>query len=386
MVDRRIAVTGAGGCVGGRLTHRLVLGEQDTVVPLVHRLSGAGAMRLARLPVDIHQGSVTDRATMDDLVTDCDAVVHCAVGSREATVEGTSTTLAAAEAAGVDTFVYLCSASIYGHDLEGVITEGTPIDPDTEYGAWKAEAAAIVADYQCAGALQPTSLRPFIVYGPFSEFIRAPVADLKAGAILADGGYGPVNQIYVDNLIDGILRVLDTPTARGEVYHAVDDDPVTWRRYMETLGTYLAAHPPIETYSSTDIRIRATMAYAAANVVPPIRAVKAVATAPAVRQSVATEFRQTPWAMGAFAALPPSIQRAIQGVFSRNGTDRYPKARVDATVGPRSWPSKRYRDMHRSTGRLSNEKLKRDLGWEQRVTFDAAMDDIGAWLAYQHDC
>ena len=383
-MGERIFVTGAGGCLGGRLVQRLVLGSREVAVePLVHRLSGAGAMRLARLPVDVHQGSVTDRDRMDELMADCDAVVHCAVGDREATVTGTRTVLAAAEDAGVETFVYICSGSIHGHDFEGVLTEDAPIEPDTEYGEWKADAAAVVDEYRTGGGMQPTSIRPFIVYGPFSEFVRAPVETLKEGAILTDGGHGTVNQIYVDNLVDAVLLALERPAARGEVYLAVDDDPVTWRRYLHTLGEHLEEHPPIDGKTSTEIRLGAGLSYAAANVVPPVRAIARAATSPDVRQATAAEFRRTPWAMGTYARMPEPVRAAVRGAFTDGDPPLFPAAPSNGTV-ERSWPSERYRKMHRSTGRLSNEKLKAELGWEQQVGFEEAMALIGDWLAYQY--
>lgn len=382
----RVLVTGAGGFVGGRLSQRLALGTSFEVLPLVHRFSGPGAMRLARLPVDIEQGSVTDRATMAEIVTDCDAVVHCAVGTEETIVDGSRVLFEVARNAGVDSFVHMSSAAVHGLDTEGTIRETTPFAPDTAYARSKIEAEEELERLAAAADLSPTVFRPFIVYGPHSEFVHDPMDMIKAGAILADGGEGHLNQVYVDNLVDAILLALEDPAAKGETFMVADKEDVTWQRYYRELASMMGDHPPIQSQSSRQIRRHHAVAYATNSVMPPINMISRIASTEETQQTVMEELQRMPWAMGLFSRLPEPVSSRVQAVFNgdrpdvvtEDHTESQDHPDVDYTV-----PTERYRKLQTSTGQVSTRKLEDVLGWEQRTSFSEALDLIASWAAYE---
>ena len=90
-----ILVTGAGGFIGCRVVEFLHLSGWASPRAGVRRWSSAA--RLGRLPVDIIQCNVTDPAQVATAVEGVDAIVHCAVGDRSVTVDGTRNLLEAAQ-------------------------------------------------------------------------------------------------------------------------------------------------------------------------------------------------------------------------------------------------------------------------------------------------
>lgn len=381
MSGENVLVTGAAGFIGGHVTHRIALGEAATVTPLVHSIGGAGTMRVGRLPVDIEQGSVLDRGRMEELLADCDAVVNCAHGGREVTVDGTRTLLAAAESQGVESYVHLSSAVVHGHDAEGTITEETPLAPDTDYAERKATAEQLVRTWD--GDLEPTVFRPCIVYGPHSPWVRKPLRRLREGAVLADGGVGEVNRVYVDNLVDAVLAAVGDPAADGEVFVVADDEPVTWQEYYRRLGRLLDDHPPIQSRSTAELALYRKGRYLRDSVVPPVRLLTGLLTAPETLQRAATELERTPWAPAIYRRLPSDLQDEILDRINAPASATGQDSRSDTSDVKYEYPPPNQAKLQSTRSRISTGKLKATLDWEPRVSFEESMERIAAWAEYE---
>jgi predicted dehydrogenase/nucleoside-diphosphate-sugar epimerase len=270
---RRVLITGASGFIGCRTAEVLHLGHDWDVRALVHRPSGAA--RLARLPVEMVQGDLKSPQDMARAVQGCDAVVHCAIGTaygqrREifaVTVDGTRNLARAALVAGVQRFVHLSSIAVHGTEAEGVLDESTPVRPTCgdDYSESKAAAEKEVLKAAAAG-LPAVVLRPGNVYGPFSKtFSVRPVQYLRRGAlVLAGSAETPSNTVYVDNLVQAIVRGLEAPAeaARGEVFTISEGDEWTWGEFYgyfaralgATVRTAPAEPPPRRAFWSRPLR------------------------------------------------------------------------------------------------------------------------------------
>lgn len=152
-----IAVTGAGGYVGGRLVEHLRSTGHDVRALARHAvpwLPGATLLDLATAEVDDLAGALAG----------CRAVVHLAGasevhaardpdGALAATVAGTRRAALAAAAAGVERFVYLSTVHVYGAALDegGRVDEQTLPAPRHPYAV-----ARLAGEHLAAAAKVPT--------------------------------------------------------------------------------------------------------------------------------------------------------------------------------------------------------------------------------------
>src|SRR3990170_1568647 len=121
--DNHVFITGAGGFIGGRLAEVLHCSGWPAVCAGVRRWSSAA--RVGRLPIDIVRCDVTDAKQVHAALDGVSAVVHCAAGSRDVTVDGTRNMLEAAFAHGVERFVHVSTIDVYGNSL-GEVYEDSP--------------------------------------------------------------------------------------------------------------------------------------------------------------------------------------------------------------------------------------------------------------------
>lgn len=390
MPASRVLITGAGGFLGSRLAHCLSLSSEKHVTGLVHSPAGANAMRLARLPIRIEHGSIRDPETIRALANDVDTIVNCAFGMGKTSVDGTRTLLQEAESAGVENFVHLSSAVVHGHDFEGTLDETASFSPDTEYGEWKVKGEEVIEDYRSRLSFDPTIFRPFIIYGPHSHWILDALSTVKHGAILADGGSGTLNQIYIDNLVHAIQLAIDEPEAAGETFMIADDEAVTWRDFYEEIGRLLGSHPPVKSLTSRQIIRQRKAQLLRDSVLPPLQIPKRIVSSREVRMSVAGALSKTPWAGPALERVPESMRSRIINQL-KNGQrpdlfdhDEENVGRQHQSELAYKFPENRLCTMQSTHGQLSTSRAKSILDWEPQITFTKSMALIDDWISYEN--
>jgi nucleoside-diphosphate-sugar epimerase len=239
----RVAVTGAGGFIGMATCARLVAEGAD-VVGLDRDAAAAGAVEAtgARLLV----ADVTDPVAVRACLEGCDGVVHTAALVAEhgamadfvrVNVGGTRTVLDAARDAGVRRVVHLSSVATLGYEAGHDLPEDAPT---RTCGAVYVDTKT--ASHELALARGAAGVRPGDVIGPGSvPWTLRPVAMLRAGRFMLPGkGDGIITPVYVDDLVDCVVRALTHPDAAGRAYIAHDGRPVTaaafFAHYTQMLG------------------------------------------------------------------------------------------------------------------------------------------------------
>jgi len=155
------AVTGARGLIGSYLVQELC--EQGWQVKVLTR----GETILGMRDVSIIKGDINDEFVLRDLVSDVDAVFHCAAELNDESkmydvnVKGVETLLRILKTSSVNYLCYISSAGVVGPTQEKIVTEETVCQPHNMYEKTKYEAEKIVIESEFKGhvcILRPTNV------------------------------------------------------------------------------------------------------------------------------------------------------------------------------------------------------------------------------------
>lgn len=161
-------VTGGAGFLGINLCRHLLARGQR-----VRSLDIAAFDYPERDAVEVVQGDIRDRETVEQAMAGVDMVVHCAAAlpldsednilSTE--VDGTRILLESALDFGVSRFIYISSTAVYGIPDHHPLREDDRIEGVGPYGEAKIRAEALCRDYRGRGLCVPV-LRPKTFVGP----------------------------------------------------------------------------------------------------------------------------------------------------------------------------------------------------------------------------
>jgi len=244
----KILVTGASGFLGTRLIEALAQ-KGYPVRALVRKLSNT--KRLKACSVEIFFGDVADLGSFRAAFQDMEVVVHAAADTagneREgelSTIQGTRNVLHLCGEVGIRKLIYISSCAVYGvadYRKGAVIGEDAPLERFPEkrgFYSWaKLKADQIVAEAVTAGSMPIISLRPGTIWGPGGE-IFTPIMGFSLGkkmfAVIGNGKF-VLPFIYIDNLVEAIVKAIEKQGTAGGVYNVVDPERITKKEYMEHL-------------------------------------------------------------------------------------------------------------------------------------------------------
>ena len=257
----KVLVTGAAGFIGFHLVQRL-LGRGDEVVGL-DNLSDYYSValkeaRLAQVRSDrfrFVRMDLADRAALPELFAAerFDAVVNLAAqaGVRysvenpwayiDSNVVGFLNVLECCRHYPVQHLVYASSSSVYGGNEKTPFSEEDRVDrPVSLYAATKKSDELMAGCYSHLYGLKVTGLRLFTVYGPWGRPDMSPM--LFASAILAGKPIKVFNHgdmlrdfTYVDDIVEGMVRVLDRAPQGHEVFNLGCSKPVRLLDFISEL-------------------------------------------------------------------------------------------------------------------------------------------------------
>ena len=270
---QHVLLTGAAGFIGSHVAGRL-LERGDRVMGLdnlsdyydpalkqarLQRLEGVANFRLVQL-------DLADRTGMAELFAAerFDSVIHLAAqaGVRysithpnayfDSNLTGFGHVLEGCRAQGVAHLVYASSSSVYGGNTKMPFTESDAVDhPVSLYAATKKANELMAHTYSHLYGFPTTGLRFFTVYGPWGRPDMA--YHLFTRAILADEPISVFNHgdmrrdfTYIDDITEGVLRVLDKPAtpdcvgaAPYRVFNIGNSDPVQLLDFIRCLESAL---------------------------------------------------------------------------------------------------------------------------------------------------
>ncbi len=250
----KVLLTGAAGFIGMHTALRL-LARGDEVVG-VDNLNDYYAValkeaRLARLTPHaafrFHRLGIEQRDAMAQLFATerPDAVVHLAAqaGVRhslqnphayvDANLQGFLNVLEGCRQHPVRHLVYASSSSVYGGNTKLPFSEHDAVDhPVSLYAATKKANELMAHTYSHLFRIPTTGLRFFTVYGPWGRPDMSPM--LFARAILAGDpiqvfNHGQMSRdfTYIDDIVEGVVRVLDKPATPNPAFNPLQPDAAT---------------------------------------------------------------------------------------------------------------------------------------------------------------
>jgi len=250
----KILVTGATGFIGMHTSERL-LARGDTVVGLDNLNDyydpSLKESRLARLTPHANfrftKLDVADRAGMEALFAaeKFDRVIHLAAqaGVRyslknphayvESNLVGFMNILEGCRHHGVQHLTYASSSSVYGGNTRMPFSEHDSVDhPVSLYAATKKANELMAHTYSHLYGLPTTGLRFFTVYGPWGRPDMALFLFTKAileGKPIDVFNHGNMKRdfTYIDDIVEGVIRVNDRMATADESYNAEQPDPGT---------------------------------------------------------------------------------------------------------------------------------------------------------------
>lgn len=253
-MSRKVLVTGAAGFIGSHVSHYL-LDRGDTVVGIDNlndyydvNLKLARLDRLkAREGFSFQKMDVSHKEPMAELFAaeKFDDVVHLAAqaGVRysienphvymEANIVGHLNILEGCRHNNVNHLVYASSSSVYGANTLQPFSEHHNVDhPVSLYAASKKANELMSHTYSNLYGMKTTGLRFFTVYGPWGRPDMALFLFTKGileGTSIDIYNNGDMIRdfTYIDDIVEGIVRVLDHPPEGNPEWTGDDPDPAT---------------------------------------------------------------------------------------------------------------------------------------------------------------
>lgn len=251
-LEGAVLVTGAGGFIGRCLVASLLEEGADVVA---FALEGEVLPESWGDDVRVVRGDVCSMVDVETAMPGVAVVFHLAalVGTAdsyerhwEVTAGGSRNVYLAAAA--VDARVIVTtSICAYGDLIAKEICRETSERGAFQgpYGRAKQGQEDIANELRASHGLAVTIVRPANVYGVGSgPWIEGMLAMIKLGLAPVIGeGSGNAGLVYVDNLVDALILVLSDDATVGRTYNVCDGTDVTWRRYMDDLAEMIDAEP-----------------------------------------------------------------------------------------------------------------------------------------------
>lgn len=263
----KVVVTGGLGFIGRHLTHELVaLGKEVTL------LDNASSAMAGPTPsgVRLVTADIRDRHRIGQAVAGAELVFHVAANASgtlsvidprfdfETNALGTFYLAEALALAGVQRFVYVSSASVYGTPQYFPINEEHPTRPFIGYGASKLSGELVCLSFHHTHGLPAVIGRPFCVYGPgenpqealveVSRYLRWHLNGQPI-QVIGDVDRKTRDFVHVRDLVAGLLLIAERAEA-GEVFNVGSGEEISMGQLVGAIGMATNRKPEIKEIAS----------------------------------------------------------------------------------------------------------------------------------------
>jgi nucleoside-diphosphate-sugar epimerase len=253
-------VTGGAGFIGSHISEELI--RRGHTVRVVDNLA-TGFKRNLRDGVEFVQGDVADPAVARAAVAGMEYVIHQAaipsvprsvekpLESHRANVDGTLQILLASRDAKIKRVVFAGSSSVYGDTEVLPKTETMRPNPLSPYALQKLMGEMYLEMFTRLYGLETVTTRYFNVFGPrqdpgspYSGVISLFIKALHEGAqpIIYGDGEQTRDFTYVANVVDGVLRSVETPGVAGQIFNVATNGRISLNQLLETLKKIFASN------------------------------------------------------------------------------------------------------------------------------------------------
>jgi nucleoside-diphosphate-sugar epimerase len=244
--SRHVLVTGGTGFLGRRLCAELR--RRGHVVRVLVRRHTPAVSALAAAGAQCVRGDVRDAATLRAAIDRVDTVFHLAgrllrhgepASLYEGVhVEGTRNLLDACRTGrGLRAVVHCSTTGVLGPTGPAAVSEDAPARPSNVYERTKAEGESLARDLARSWGLPLVIARPALVYGPGDLHLLSWFRAIHGGYYRVVGrGDNVLHPVYVDDVVEGLLRCAEPPARDGRVYNLVGERPLPIRELAAEIG------------------------------------------------------------------------------------------------------------------------------------------------------
>jgi nucleoside-diphosphate-sugar epimerase len=266
--EQPILVTGSNGFIGSKVVETLLekgfLNVRCFVRPASNRARFQGlAAKYPKATLDFFEGNLLSRDSCKKACAGVSVVLHLAAGVDKTyagsylnTVVTTRNLIeGAAQSPGFKRFLLVSSFAIYSNWNLGryqTLDENCPVEKDPardrneSYCFAKAKQEEILREYAAKLQVPYAIVRPGAVYGPGSRQHLTPRIGIDTfGIYLHLGGGNPIPLAYVDNCAEAIVLAGVTAGVDGEVFNVVDDDLPSSRWFLRNFKEKVGHFPSI---------------------------------------------------------------------------------------------------------------------------------------------
>jgi dihydroflavonol-4-reductase len=252
--NKIVLVTGAAGFTGKALALRLAKDGyrvRGTIRPGGNR----DINDLTEAGIEVVESDIASREDCARAVAGCGAVFNIAAMFRRANApdsdydrinrQGVINLIDAASEANANKIVHCSTIGVCGHIETPPADENTPYNPGDIYQRTKMEGekAALAAFRE--GRIRGTVVRPASIYGPGDlRLLKLFRMIAKRRMIIFGSGKPTFHTVYIDDLVEGFIRAMDTPEADGEVFIVAGAEYVPLNTLFDKIADILQVPPP----------------------------------------------------------------------------------------------------------------------------------------------